>query len=134
MLPFALSGRPDFASLPEAIWLPAPYSAAYLMFLVAFELGRVSTVSVVVQTLPVITLGLALSLGNEEMRPMKLGCVAAIVTASVLISASGDGFSPTRVWRSVRERWFVFALMTSLLSGVGDYYLNEKSCRRTPEW
>lgn len=124
LLPFALSGEPDLARLPDAMWLTAPYSAAYLMFLIAFELGRVSAVCVIVQTYPIYTVVLALSLGNEQMRPLKVGLVAVIVLASVLMSALDKGFSPQRVWKSMRERWFVVALMTSLLTGVGDFYLN----------
>lgn len=124
MLPFALSGEPDFARVVDAMWLTAPYSVAYLMFLYAFELGRVSAVSVIVQTYPIYTVFLALSLGNEQMRPLKVGLVVAIVLASVLMSALDNDFSPGRLWKSLRERWFVVALLTALLSGVGDFYLN----------
>ena len=79
------------------------YSLSYFMFLVSFELGKASLVSVITQTYPVYTIVLALSLGGESLRPLQLGLVAVILLASVLISAVEEGFTVAAMGRNLRK-------------------------------
>ncbi len=125
LLPYALIGRPDYAQLPAAMLMTGLYSVSYLMFLIAFEFGKASLVSVITQTYPIYTIVLALSVGGERLLPFQLGLVISILLASILVSAVEEGLTSKAMIRNLRKPWFVFALLTSLVIGVGDYLLNE---------
>lgn len=122
LLPFALLGQPKYEALLSAILLTAPYSFSYLLFLMSFDLGDVTLVSVVAHTYPIVTMLLAFSLGGEPLLPMQLSLILIIIICSMLIGLAKNG---PKFGFSESKEWFVLAAITALMSGIGDYFLDE---------
>ncbi len=122
LLPFALLGSPEYSRLGSAILLTAPYSLSYLFFLMAFEYGKVSLVSVVTQTYPIFTLGLAITLGSESLAVTDIGLILLLVFSTMFI---GLLVKEQKEQQADAYTWFILSLLAAFFLGFGNFFLDE---------